>query len=97
MVKRLCACAEPEIRELTGDYGGALPGPTHVYIYIALPPFARLGGLAPARPIINFLGSRYYLSSFSENLITEVNKGNNKIFPSESIDQILLIQPLLYM
>ena len=51
MVKRLCACVEREIRELTGDYGGALPGPTDAYI--ALPPFVQLGGLAPARPIMH--------------------------------------------
>ena len=39
--QRLCACVEREIREITGNYGGTLPGPTHDTSYIARAPVVR--------------------------------------------------------
>ena len=52
-------CAEREIQEVTGNYGGALPGPTHARMYRYIHMYILymrwlydIGELAPARSIM---------------------------------------------
>ena len=51
MVKKLCACAEREIREKTGNYGER-----YTVVNIARAPVAPLGGLAPIIFKFEFVG-----------------------------------------